>query len=485
MVRVSLFAILASLLLAPSAFSQDPVLLKFSIAGCRPCQQMEPVVSRLQSEGFQVKRVDGNRSPEIAQRFRVQRYPTFIIMSGGQEIKRMEGMVPYQTLRQLLASAPRQPAASQQIAAPATFKREYEGLIQPVTNVEPARPAMPRIDIPGMAQQRPAAAQPHGNEPALLASTVRMRVQDDAGHSFGTGVIVDARQGEALVLTCAHLFRDAAGRVMGKPSNVTVEVYQGGRVVERTPLLQILRCNFDSDVALVSFRPTTGVTAAKIAASPTQLREGSEVVSIGCDRGADPSVRHSRVTAINRYLGAANVTATGAPVEGRSGGPLFDSMGQVVGVCNAADHEDDEGIYAALPAIHAELDQLNLTAIYQRGDPAPSAQGDPPAIAAAPAGQLEMAPLDPPVVRSQDGGLAAALAGLPPQERAALEELANRATECEVVCVIRPKTPDGKSHVLTLNQVSPEFIHALAAMQQRTTANRPAVTVPTSGRSAY
>ncbi|MCA9239490.1 MAG: hypothetical protein KDA37_04795, partial [Planctomycetales bacterium] len=81
--------------------------------------------------------------------------------------------------------------------------------------------------------------------------------------------------------------------------------------------------------------------------------------------------------------------------------------------------------------------------------------------------------------------LAAALAGLPPKERAALQELAQRATECEVVCVIRPKTAGGKSHVLTLDQVSPEFIQALAAMQQHNTANRPTGTIPTSRPAAY
>ncbi|MCA9240566.1 MAG: trypsin-like peptidase domain-containing protein, partial [Planctomycetales bacterium] len=375
MVRVPLFIFLGSLLLASSASSQEMTLLKFSIPGCRPCQQMEPVINRLESEGFQVKRIDGARSPEIARQFRVMRYPTFIVLAGRQEIKRMEGMVPYQTLRQLLASAP------PQTAAPATFSKEYEGLIRPVTNVEPARPAVPRIDIPGAAQRAPMAQQPSRIELAMLASTVRMRVEDESGHSFGTGAIVDARQGEALVLTCAHLFRDSNGRAMGRPQNVTVEVYQGGRVVERTPLSHILSCNFDSDVALVSFRPTTSVSPARIAASPESSQQGAEVLSVGCDRGADPTVRRSRVTAVNRYLGAANVTATGPPVEGRSGGPLFNTAGEVVGVCNAADHEDNEGIYAALPAIHAALDQLHLSAIYQRGAPAQVAQPTPPAPA--------------------------------------------------------------------------------------------------------
>jgi len=47
-------------------------------------------------------------------------------------------------------------------------------------------------------------------------------------------------------------------------------------------------------------------------------------------------------------------------------------------------------------------------------------------------------------------------------EQAALEEITSRASESEVICIIRPKDPGGKSEVITLDGVSPEFVRALA-----------------------
>ena len=63
-------------------------------------------------------------------------------------------------------------------------------------------------------QPRTAAAQLGRSDfhASLLAATVRLRVEDAQGRSFGTGTIIDARSGEALVITCGHLFRESKGK---------------------------------------------------------------------------------------------------------------------------------------------------------------------------------------------------------------------------------------------------------------------------------
>ena len=66
--------------------------------------------------------------------------------------------------------------------------------------------------------------------------------------------------------------------------------------------------------------------------------------SIGCDHGADPSVLRGRLKQVNKYLGPENITVQGRPTEGRSGGGLFSYDGKLIGVCNAADPEIDEGL---------------------------------------------------------------------------------------------------------------------------------------------
>ena len=67
----------------------------------------------------------------------------------------------------------------------------------------------------------------------------------------------------------------------------------------------------------------------------------------------------------NKFLGPPNVQVEGLPVEGRSGGGLFSKDGMVVGVCNAADPADQQGLYAALGSIYSELDKNKLGFVYQ------------------------------------------------------------------------------------------------------------------------
>ena len=45
-----------------------------------------------------------------------------------------------------------------------------------------------------------------------MAATARLRVEDGEGVSWGTGTVIDSRQGEALILTCGHIFRDSDGK---------------------------------------------------------------------------------------------------------------------------------------------------------------------------------------------------------------------------------------------------------------------------------
>src|SRR5690606_8562015 len=133
--------------------------------------------------------------------------------------------------------------------------------------------------------------------------------------------------------------------------------------------------DLDRDIGLVSFRPTAPVTVAKVAAQPCE-RVNEAAWSVGCDRGADPTVRSSRVTAIQRYHGPHNLETSGAPVEGRSGGGLFNSQGELIGVCFAADPQLDEGLYSAIPSIQQELDRLGLSRLYQQ--PAPQSLASSP-----------------------------------------------------------------------------------------------------------
>ena len=147
------------------------------------------------------------------------------------------------------------------------------------------------------------------------------------------------------------------------------------------------------DVGLISIRPGVPVTVARMAPPGHRLLPGDRVISIGCDHGAAPTARDSKVTSLNKFSGPANVEVAGQPVQGRRGGGLFDAEGYVVGVCNAADPADNEGLFAAAETLHEELDQAHLSAIYQT----PHAAGGRQCRAADPRGSR-------PAVRWRSGG---------------------------------------------------------------------------------
>ena len=117
------------------------------------------------------------------------------------------------------------------------------------------------------------------------------------------------------------------------------------------------------------------------------------MVGIGCSNGQDPTVLETRVTSLDRYQGPPNIEASGAPAVGRSGGGLFNGKNELVGVCNNADPEGNEGIYAGLESIHDQLDRLGLKEIYTKpGGAQPTAH-----TVAGPD-----SPNGPPIIRGQE-----------------------------------------------------------------------------------
>ena len=57
----------------------------------------------------------------------------------------------------------------------------------------------------------------------LIRASVRLRIEDHSGVSCGSGTIIDSRQGEALILTCGHMFREA-----DKDSRIMVDFFGPG-----------------------------------------------------------------------------------------------------------------------------------------------------------------------------------------------------------------------------------------------------------------
>jgi S1-C subfamily serine protease len=438
---------------APSTVpAPDSVLLQFTSQRCPHCRSMQPIVEELSRQGVRVQAVDVEAQLDVAKQFSVPGVPAFVAVSGGRETGRIVGATSYEKLAELVgAGASGQgPAASGQ--GPAANGQE------PPTN-----------RLPGSAASSPSP-DPRGASPdAARAATVRLKVEDATGYGFGTGTVIDTHDSEALVMTCGHLFRESKGQ--GK---ITADLFSAGTA--QTVDGQLIGYDLDRDIALISLRAGPAIRPAMVAPPGYAVRPGDRAFSIGCDKGTDPTIRQTHITAVNKYKGKPNFTAAGQPVDGRSGGGLFSAEGYLIGICNAADPADDEGIYAGLASIHWQLDQIGQSEIYQRASRlAAAGQADNSAAVASTTSttpsSLAVPPL-PPQMPAASLSAASAPAGTSPAMQPAAASLPAAARlpselapivaageDTEIVFIVRSKRdPAQRSEVFVVDQAPPDLV---------------------------
>lgn len=439
----------AMVLVALSGTGQS-VLLDFYSDSCGPCRMMDPVVKQLAAQGYPVRQVNIQQDPALAARFGVTRIPCFVMLVDGREVERLEGLTSGQRLVQMLGRA----GASNAPASPPVVA--LNSLPAPPMGSGPAYCAVAGESQAGgmpVMMAPPAASGPARSDDDLLSYSARLRVEDGNGWSCGSGTLIDARDGWALILTCGHLFRDSKGT-----GRIEVDLF-GANAAEKLPgeLVDADWNDGHPDIGLVRVRVPRPLVVAHVAPPGFLTRPGDAIATVGCDNGQPPTVRHSRVTNIGKFLGAANVEVADLPVLGRSGGGLFTPDGQVIGVCNAADPQGHEGLYAALAVVQSELDRAGQSQVYRM--PAPATEG----VALA-ANSRVLQPLlrDPPAPAA---ALAAAAAPLKPEEQAVLDEVHKRQKDgAEVIFIVRPrKNPQQPCEVMMLQQASAAFLQRLEA----------------------
>lgn len=85
-----------------------PVMVDFWAAWCGPCRSVAPEVHAVAGEmggRALVLKVDTEKNPELANRFRVQSIPNFVVLREGKMVFQQPGAVPREQMRRWLETA--------------------------------------------------------------------------------------------------------------------------------------------------------------------------------------------------------------------------------------------------------------------------------------------------------------------------------------------------------------------------------------------
>ncbi|KAK4601695.1 hypothetical protein RGQ29_011010 [Quercus rubra] len=88
--------------------SDKPVLVDFYATWCGPCQFMAPILNEVSTQlkdTIQVVKIDTEKYPSIANKYKIEALPTFIIFKDGEPYDRFEGALSADQLIQRIENS--------------------------------------------------------------------------------------------------------------------------------------------------------------------------------------------------------------------------------------------------------------------------------------------------------------------------------------------------------------------------------------------
>ncbi len=470
-----LFFLMITVLPPSGVAAQDQTSVRmyfFTNHGCAPCRQVEPGIQALTNAGYPVTTIILDEQPDWAQQFSVDRTPTVILVADNKIVGRHAGLIDRETLKQWFAAVG-VPTGNQ--SANSTGLTEVP-IKLPSADVTSTPPSGRSTLHQGTRQPASAAEQ------RALNATVRLKVEDPEGISYATGTVVHCHDGEWLVMTCGHVFRESKGQ--GK---ITADFgFADGK--ENSAPGQLISYDADArDIALIAVQAGQPIEPVLLAKKTDVIDRGDAIFSIGCDQGDMPTIRNSQIKNRATYDGAIKYDIFGRPVNGRSGGGLFNTAGELIGVCNAAAVEEDEGIFTALETVHWQIAQANLETLFEPSANSVGPVVEPTDIASVIANETVsddifhsrsnenrgMVDIRPSQKQGSSNSTLDALAATsrpkPPTpvswEMSSAPESTTGNYDSEVIIIVRSKSDPQRTEAITISHPSGQLLEYLGTMQ--------------------
>jgi S1-C subfamily serine protease len=217
--------------------------------------------------------------------------------------------------------------------------------------------------LPGQFTDNPTFSKQQ--QQSALEATVR--IYYPAAHVEGSAVIVSRRGPFVYLLTAAH--------------NVTVQPDKGDDIelylynAKKYPKLvgeanaKVRARMPNEDLAVLEAVFDTPGMLPICPKGQTKIRKPFPVMTVGCVADGPPVIEFDRVLDVD-FVPKPNGTkanywrAERAQAVGRSGGPLVDARGYVLGICSGTMRQ--KGYYTEISEIHAALDRNGMDWLYAK-----------------------------------------------------------------------------------------------------------------------